>query len=124
MTIERLIVRAMPCAGFALLLSCLWIADAGAEEQGKADVVLRNGKIYTADSARSIRQAIAFSGNTVLAVGDDSDMEKLIGATPKSSILVASSSCPVSSTRTSIRSSAPSTAPSAALPESRPRLTR
>lgn len=34
--------------------------------------------IYTADSARSIKQAIAFSGNTILVVGDDSDMEKLI----------------------------------------------
>ncbi|MGB6440372.1 MAG: hypothetical protein WBE89_13810, partial [Methyloceanibacter sp.] len=29
-------------------------------EKGKADVVLRNGKIYTADPARSMRQAIAF----------------------------------------------------------------
>lgn len=83
MTIERLIVRAMPWAGLALLLSCLWITDAGAGEQGKADVVLRNGKIYTADPARSIKQAIAFSGNTILVVGDDSDMERLIGANTK-----------------------------------------
>jgi len=28
-------------------------------EKGKADVVLRNGKIYTADPGRSMRQAIA-----------------------------------------------------------------
>ncbi len=83
MTIERLIARAMPWAGLALLLSCLWIADAGAEEQGKADVVLRNGKIYTADPSRSIKQAIAFSGNTILAVGDDGDMEPLIGPATK-----------------------------------------
>lgn len=68
MTIKQLIAR----AGLALLLSCLWLAGAGAEEQGKADVVLRNGKIYTADPARSIKQAIAFSGNTILVVGDDS----------------------------------------------------
>jgi hypothetical protein len=120
MTIKQLIAR----AGLALLLSCLWLAGAGAEEQGKADVVLRNGKIYTADPARSIKQAIAFSGNTILVVGDDSDMEKLIGPRPKSSILVASSSCPVSSTRISIQLSAPSTAPNAASLASRPRLTR
>ncbi|MGZ5850118.1 MAG: amidohydrolase [Methyloceanibacter sp.] len=79
MTIEQLIAR----VGLALLLSCLWLAGAGAEEQGKADVVLRNGKIYTADPARSIKQAIAFSGNTILVVGDDSDMEKLIGPETK-----------------------------------------
>jgi predicted amidohydrolase YtcJ len=79
MTIKQLIAR----AGLALLLSCLWLAGAGAEEQGKADVVLRNGKIYTADPARSIKQAIAFSGNTILVVGDDSDMEKLIGPATK-----------------------------------------
>jgi predicted amidohydrolase YtcJ len=83
MTIKRLSARATRCAGLALLLCCLWIAGASAEEQGKADVVLRNGKIYTADPARSIKQAIAFSGNTILAVGDDGDMETLIGPATK-----------------------------------------
>jgi predicted amidohydrolase YtcJ len=45
------------------------LVAANAEDEGKADVVLRNGKIY-ADPARSIKQAIAFSGNTILAVGE------------------------------------------------------
>jgi predicted amidohydrolase YtcJ len=79
MTRKRLIASTTPWAGLALLVSCLWTADASAGEQGKADVVLHNGKIYTADSDRSIKQAIAFSGNTILAVGNDRDMEKLIG---------------------------------------------
>ena len=83
MTIKRLSARTTPWAGLALLLCCLWIAGASAEEQSKADVVLRNGKIYTADPARSIKQAIAFSGNTILAVGDDGDMETLIGPATK-----------------------------------------
>lgn len=48
--------------------------------KARADVVLRNGKIYTADPAHSIRQAIAFTGNTILAVGNDEDMVPLIGA--------------------------------------------
>jgi adenine deaminase len=50
-----------------------WFSSAGAEaeEQAKADVVLRNGKIYTADKERSIKQAIAFRGNTIVAVGSD-----------------------------------------------------
>ena len=45
-----------------------------------ADVLLRNGKIYTADPARSIRQAIAIKGNTIVAVGDDDEVASLIGA--------------------------------------------
>ena len=55
-------------------------AGAEAEEQAKADVVLRNGKIYTADKERSIKQAIAFRGNTIVAVGSDADVAPLIGS--------------------------------------------
>lgn len=50
-----------------------------AEESAKADVVLKNGKIYTADKERSIKQALAFTGNTIVAVGSDMDVEPLIG---------------------------------------------
>ena len=85
MTIKRLIAGATIWAGLALLLVSLAPADAKAEDKGKADVVLRNGKIYTADPARSIKQAIAFSGNTIVAVGDDADIEKLIG--PKTKVV-------------------------------------
>ncbi len=45
--------------------------------------MLRNGKIYTADPARSIKQAIAFSGNTIVAVGIDADMTALTGPATK-----------------------------------------
>jgi len=68
MTIKRMVAGAAIWASLALLLISLARADATAEEKGKADVVLRNGKIYTADPARSIKQAIAFSGNTIVAV--------------------------------------------------------
>ena len=116
MTALRLIAKPVAAAGLAALLASLWLASAPAGEDGKADVVLRNGKIYTANSARSIEQAIAFSGNTILAVGDDADVETLIGPKTKVVDLGLSSSCPASSTRTSIRSLAPSTTPNAALP--------
>jgi len=85
MTIKRLVARATIWAGLALLLMSLAPAEAKADDKGKADVVLRNGKIYTADAARSIKQAIAFSGNTILAAGDDADIEKLIG--PKTKVV-------------------------------------
>ena len=54
-------LRTTVAACVALLTSC-----PGLNSEGKADVVLRNGKIYTADSTRSIAQAIAFTGNTML----------------------------------------------------------
>ena len=59
-----------------------WFSSAGAEaeEQAKADVVFRHGKIYTADKERSIKQTIAFRGNTIVAVGSDADVAPLIGS--------------------------------------------
>jgi len=60
------------------LLASVLSAGAEAEEKAKADVVLRNGKIYTADPARSVRQALAFTGNTIVAVGSDTDVAPLI----------------------------------------------
>jgi predicted amidohydrolase YtcJ len=84
MTIKGLVARTAFWAGVALLPLSMFTA-ANAEEQGKADVVLRNGKIYTADPARSIKQAIAFSGNTIIAVGEDAEMDKLIG--PKTQVV-------------------------------------
>jgi hypothetical protein len=48
------------------ILALLWSATVEAEDQDKADVVLRNGKIYTADKTRSIKQALAFRGTRFL----------------------------------------------------------
>jgi hypothetical protein len=69
MSFKGLVARTAFWAGVALLALVTLVA-ANAEDEGKADVVLRNGKIYTADPARSIKQAIAFSGNTILVVGE------------------------------------------------------
>ena len=74
-------------AAGSILALLAWLSSAGAEaeEQAKADVVLRNGKIYTADPARSVRQALAFTGNTIVAVGSDTDVAPLIG--PKTKVV-------------------------------------
>jgi predicted amidohydrolase YtcJ len=74
-------------AAGSILALLAWVLSAGAEaeEQAKADVVLRNGKIYTADPARSVRQALAFTGNTIVAIGDDADVAPLIG--PKTKVV-------------------------------------
>ena len=75
-----LLLKAQTLSVIVGLVSCLWLADARAVDDGKADVLLRNGKLYTADPARSIRQAIAIKGNTIVAVGDDQEVAPLIGA--------------------------------------------
>ena len=48
-----LLLRVQVLAVIVGLVSCLWLDDVLAAKDGKADVVLRNGKIYTADPARS-----------------------------------------------------------------------
>jgi predicted amidohydrolase YtcJ len=72
-------------AAGSILALLAWFSSVGAEaeEQAKADVVLRNGKIYTADKERSIKQAIALKGNTIVAVGSDADVTPLIGSGTK-----------------------------------------
>ena len=65
------------------LVTCPWLDDVGAAKDGKADVVLRHGKIYTADPARSYQQSIAFTGNRIVAVGDDDKVKPLIGPETK-----------------------------------------
>ncbi len=62
------------------LVSCLALAAAGGAEQDAADIVLRNGQIYTADAQRSIKQAIAIKGNTIVSVGTDAEVAPLIDA--------------------------------------------
>jgi predicted amidohydrolase YtcJ len=68
---------AMPVLALLTLLHISVATAFGAS--GPADVVLYNGKIYTADPSRSVRQAIAFTGNTIVAVGTDAEVASLIG---------------------------------------------
>ena len=83
MTPGLLVLRVQTLAVIVGLVSCLWLNDVLAAKDGKADVVLRNGKIYTADPARSFQQSIAFTGNSIVAVGDDDEVTPLIGPATK-----------------------------------------
>jgi predicted amidohydrolase YtcJ len=74
-------VQFLPLLGY--LTFGLWVGDLRAAENGQADVVLRHGKIYTADSKHSIRQSIAFRGNSIVAIGDDDEVAPLIGPNTK-----------------------------------------
>ena len=45
-----------------------------------ADIVLKNGKIYTMDPNLPEAEAVACKGGTILAVGDEEEMDALIGS--------------------------------------------
>ena len=52
-------------------------------EQEKADLILYNGNIWTVDDKGPRAQAVAIAGGRFLAVGSDSDVLNLAGATSK-----------------------------------------
>ena len=45
----------------------------------KADMILYNGKVITVDGEFSIKEAVAVRGDKILAVGSNTDVEKLSG---------------------------------------------
>src|SRR5215475_2958518 len=57
-----------------LLLASGWLAA-----QQPADIILHNAKVLTVDKNFSIAQAIAVTGNTITAVGQEADVMKLAG---------------------------------------------
>ena len=44
-----------------------------------ATLVLRNGKVVTVDSAKPEAQAIALRGHTILAVGTNAEIDRIVG---------------------------------------------
>jgi hypothetical protein len=83
MAIETSIIRITATAAFVALLASSTVLPAHAADDGKADVVFKNGKIYTVDAARSVQQALAVTGNAISAVGSDADVAPLIGPATK-----------------------------------------
>ena len=63
-----------------LLTAFLLPADAGAQvRKSTADLVLKNGTVYTMDQGRPKAQAVAIIGNQIAVVGTDGDVEPYIG---------------------------------------------
>lgn len=52
-------------------------------QQAPADLILLNGKVFTADPARPSAEAVAIRGGRIIAVGTSAEMEKLAGATTR-----------------------------------------
>jgi predicted amidohydrolase YtcJ len=67
-----------------LVVSTLWLwalsTSMAAGQQKPVDLVLLNGRIFTADAARPTAQALAIRGERIVAVGTTAEVSKLAGA--------------------------------------------
>ncbi|HJZ10820.1 MAG TPA: amidohydrolase family protein, partial [Acidobacteriota bacterium] len=66
-----------------VLIFCALISGASFAEDTKADLVLRHGKIYTMDAARSWAESIAIRNGRIVYVGDDQGLARWIGPATK-----------------------------------------
>jgi predicted amidohydrolase YtcJ len=48
------------------------------DDSSNADLMLRNGRVYTMDSTRSLAQAVAVRGQHIIAVGSDSEVHQYV----------------------------------------------
>ena len=63
-----------------LLLLSTFISCRPSAPAEEADLVLRNGKILTMESANPEAEALAITGETILAVGTNDEVEAYVGA--------------------------------------------
>ncbi len=67
-----------------LALAAIFSADVASSADLPADVVFLHGQIHTQDSKRTVVQALALRGNTLVAVGTDQAVSALIGPSTRS----------------------------------------
>ena len=68
---------------FSLLLLCISAPISGRAQAQAPDLILTNGKIFTADVAAPYAEAIAIRGDRIVAVGPTAAVEKRAGATTR-----------------------------------------
>jgi predicted amidohydrolase YtcJ len=56
-----------------------FIAEAVAAPDSSADIVFRNGPVYTVDPKRTWARAVAVKGKRIVCVGDETDVQSFIG---------------------------------------------
>lgn len=69
--------------GFTPTLLCAALAFASMDSMAAADLVLLNGKLYTADPAHPSAQAMAVEGGKVVKVGTDAEIKALADSKTK-----------------------------------------
>jgi predicted amidohydrolase YtcJ len=63
--------------------AALLLVPSALEAQPKADLVLRGATVYTMDAKRPTAEAIAVSGNRIVAVGSNADVAPFVGSATK-----------------------------------------
>ena len=72
--------KSVIAATIAGLMSLVWSTGSEAQvRRSTADLVLKNGTVYTMDADRPKAQAVAVIGNRIAVVGVDADVEPFIG---------------------------------------------
>ena len=72
--------KSVIAAAIAGLMSLVWSAGGEAQvRRSTADLVLKNGMVYTMDADRPKAQAVAVIGNRIAVVGVDADVAPFIG---------------------------------------------
>jgi predicted amidohydrolase YtcJ len=74
---KRTMIRLLPLL-LSLLLACPGFAGTGGN--AAADLVLKNGFVYTVDGQRRVAQALVIQGGRIVHVGLDREIEAWIGA--------------------------------------------
>ena len=68
---------------FQLIMLCAWVILAGTgckdTDHEVADLVIKNGNIYTVDEANPKAEAVAVSGGVIMALGDNQAIDPWIG---------------------------------------------
>ncbi|MEE8311182.1 MAG: amidohydrolase [Candidatus Binatia bacterium] len=73
-TSVHILVRSLAC------LTVLATAACSGPDTPDADIVFRNGGVYTVDPGRTWAEAVAVDGDTIVYVGTDAGVEELIGS--------------------------------------------
>jgi predicted amidohydrolase YtcJ len=64
-------------------LSLVGVVPAAQAPARSADLVLRGGKIVTVDETRPVVEAIAVTGDTIVAIGPDAEIQRLVGSSTR-----------------------------------------
>jgi predicted amidohydrolase YtcJ len=76
--------RHRPVIVLSIVLGICAAVAAGADAPAPADLVLLHGKIHTEDTNRSVAQAMAVRGNSIVAVGTDQAVGAFVGPRTRS----------------------------------------
>ena len=76
---DYIVVSSAEAGGPTAALASSFVAEAIAAEDGSADIVFKNGPVYTVDSAKPWADAVAVKGRRIAYVGDEAGVHAFVG---------------------------------------------